>query len=60
MKMICYLEISQLRECIDDDTEDDVETDCCDEDEEGYVENNNDGRTSETSPEMDGLSSPRK
>ena len=34
---LAYLEISQLWECVHDDTEDDVQADCCDEDEEGEM-----------------------
>ena len=34
-----HLEVSQLRECVHDDTKDDVEADSGDEDEEGQVEN---------------------
>ena len=42
-----YLEISELRERVDDDTEDDVESDGCDEDEEGQMEDDEDAEPQE-------------
>ena len=45
--MTTHLEIPELREGVDDDTENDVETDGCDEDEERSMEENKESETSE-------------
>ena len=45
--MAPYLEITQLREGVDNDTEDDVESDGSDEDEEGEVEDDENAKSEE-------------